>query len=64
MSERDQGRFIPKGDESMSTKTVGCRIPVEIESILNEYFADKEKSAKSEWLRRVISEAVKKELTK
>lgn len=60
--ERHNGKFGLKGDEPMSRKVTGCRLPLRIEENLTDYFEGKDKSAKSDWLRKVISEAVEREL--
>jgi predicted DNA-binding protein len=64
MLERDQGRFTSNREKPLSKKNTCCRLPVEIEEKLTQFFADKDKTAKNDWLRRVISEAVENELTK
>lgn len=59
---REKGGFAPKGDIPLSKKSVGCRVPVTVEEVINQYFEGKPKSSKSDWLRKVISEAVEREL--
>lgn len=59
---KKHGGFAPKGDIPLSKKSVGCRVPVDIEKIIEEYFKGKPKSSRSDWLRKVIQEAVEKDL--
>jgi hypothetical protein len=60
---RHGGQFGLKGNEPMSKKVTGCRLPQRIEDIISEYFEGKDKSAKSDWLRKIISDAVVRELS-
>lgn len=51
-------RFKPIGKKPLSRRIVGVRVEPEIESALNCL----PHAQRSEWLRRVISEAVRREL--
>jgi hypothetical protein len=59
--ERNElGQFGLKGDEPMSKKVTGVRLPVRVTDAINTLG----KAEKSEWLRRILTEAAEKELLK
>lgn len=55
---RDEGRFALAGSEPLSKRVRGVRLPQSIDAVIEDRLAQSEQS---EWLRRVITEAAKRE---
>lgn len=53
---REKGKFIIQGDEPLSKQVTGVRLPESLHEWVHQ------QPNKTEWLRRVISEAAKREL--
>lgn len=56
---REEGRFAPIGSERLSKRVRGVRLPQSIDEAIEEHLPQSEQA---EWLRRIISEAVQREL--
>ena len=55
LKPRDKGKFIVKGKEPLSKQVIGIRLPVSLHKIVYQ------QPNRTEWLRKVIAEAVEKE---
>lgn len=51
-------QFKPDGDKALSRKTIGVKVSAEIQDAISQLPA----AERGNWLRRVITEAVKNEL--
>lgn len=53
-------RFTPEGDKALSRNVIGIKLPIEIEKAIKSLPI----TERGKWLRRVVTEAVEKELLK
>ncbi len=54
----DQGRFISQNPEPLAEKALSVRLPLSIDAVIRKLPSEK----RAAWLRRVLSEAVQREL--
>lgn len=54
----DRGRFTVIGDQPLSSKVRGVRLPTDVDQYLEEMSS----SERPDWMRRVLTEAVRKEI--
>ena len=54
----EKGRFTTLGDQSLSSKVRGVRLPADVD----RFIEDMPKSDRPEWMRKVLSDAARREL--
>ncbi len=57
---RQEGKFAPLGPEPLAKKVRGIRLPQSVDEVIEAHLPESERAA---WFRRVITEAVQRELT-
>ncbi len=56
--QNHETRFVPFHQEKLSRCVIGAKVPIDVEQAVRALPSDK----RSEWIRRVITEAARREL--